>query len=219
MKHINTEQTPISEKNTNQIPLFGNEEHMFFSKEEMSLFLKDDFKTILLQMDNGMPYLNYEVSKKVFESVVGNNYSIELLSYEFMPEFDVFMVHARFTLVRGDKKICKDVIGCEKAIRNKETNEISNFHNLPKSAVKDAFKKFLNDYIGIGSAQYMAAKREYEERAKKSKQNAQYNYQQDGQVYHCTDCKASITPKIYAYSVNYHSEKRPLCPNCQKKYQ
>ena len=192
--------------------------HTFFTTEEMATFLKDDYKTILLYMDNGMPYLDYVVSKKVFESIVGGNYSLEILSKEFLHEFDTYMVHVRFTMTRGDKTVSKDVIGCEKAKRNKD-NEIVNFHNLPKSAVKDAFKKFLNDYIGIGASQYMAAKKEYEENAKRSKGGYNNNYSQNtNQVYTCSDCNVQITPKIYTYSVNYHQQKRPLCTNCQKKY-
>lgn len=208
-----------SSKQKAQSYICGDEKNMFFTHQEMIAFLREDYENIILKMTNNMPYINYEVAKNVFEGVIGNNYSLEILSYEFIPEFDTFMVHVRFTLVRDDKKIIKDVIGCETATRSTVTNEIQNFHNLPKSAVKDAFKKFLSDYIGIGSIQYMKEKRAYEEQVKLAKLNKQNNVQvNNGQVYNCSDCNAVISPKVHAYSVNYHSQKRPLCPNCQKKY-
>lgn len=214
--------------------LSESSQHMFFTKEEMDFFLKKDFKNIILYKNNGVPYLNYDVSKKIFETVLGNNYSLEIMSYEYVPEFETLMVHVRFTLIRGDKKIIKDVIGCEKAIKSKSTNEIQNFQDLSKSAVKDAYKKFLNDYIGIGSYQFSKAKEEYAKGNKgfnnsynnsynsnnnnSNNNNSNNNASSSNQSYACSDCKAPITQKIYSYSVNYHSEKRPLCPNCQKKY-
>lgn len=210
---------PISSKDSSKKTHEYCEEHAFFTKNEMSTFLKE-YDTIILYMDNGMPYINYDTAKMVFESVVGNNYSLEILSHEFISEFDTYMVHVRISLTRGDKKIFKDVIGCEKAKRKKENNEIVNFDNLPKSAVKDAFKKFLSDYIGIGSAQYSAAKKANDERNKnkaKNMNNSKNNIS-NNQEYKCSDCGVSIQPNVYNFSVNYHNEKRPLCTTCQKKY-
>lgn len=192
------------------------EEHAFFTKAEMAVFLRE-YDTIILYMDNGMPYINYDTAKNVFESVVGNNYSLEILSHEFISEHDTYMVHVRISLTRGEKKIFKDVIGCEKAKRKKDTNEIVNFDNLPKSAVKDAFKKFLSDYIGIGSSQYSAAKKANDERNKNKTRN-NTNNTTNNQTYTCSDCGVAIQHNVYNFSVNYHSEKRPLCTSCQKKY-
>lgn len=200
-----------SQKNTHAY----SEEHAFFTKTEMATFLRE-YDTIILYMDNGMPYINYDTAKTVFESVVGNNYSLEILSHEFISEHDTYMVHVRISLTRGDKKIFKDVIGCEKAKRKKDTNEIVNFDNLPKSAVKDAFKKFLSDYIGIGSSQYSAAKKANDEKNKNKARNNNNNT--NNQIHKCSDCGVSIQPNVYNFSVNYHSEKRPLCTSCQKKY-
>lgn len=193
------------------------EENMFFTKKEMNFLYKSDFKNIILQMDNGVPYLSYDVAKKIFEVVVGCNYSVEILSYEYIPEFETLMVHVRFTMVRGDKKIIKDVLGTEKASRSKSTNEIMNFHDLSKSAVKDAYKKFLCDYIGIGSTQFAKAKEEYSI-AQKNKYNKNNTTNDSKESYVCSDCNAPINSKVYNYSINYHSQKRALCPNCQKKY-
>lgn len=195
--------------------------YKFFTNDEMKIFMQE-YKTIILYMDTGMPYINYDTAKTVFESVVGNNYSLEILSYEYVSEFETFMAHVRITLVRGDMKISKDVIGCERAKRKKDSDEIMNFDNLPKSAVKDAFKKFLSDYIGIGSKQYTVAKKEYEAaysaRRKGYQSSGNNQNTSDNQSYNCSDCSAVINQKVYNYSVNYHSEKRALCPNCQKKY-
>lgn len=199
----------------------SSEENMFFTKKEMNFFYKSDFKNIILHMDNGVPYLNYDVAKKIFEVVVGCNYSDEVLSYEYVPEFETLIVHVRFTLVRGDKKIIKDVLGTEKGSRSRTTNEIMNFHDLYKSAVKDAYKKFLCDYIGIGSIQFAKAKEEYAatQKNKYNKNSSKNNANNDSnETYACSDCNAPINAKVYQYSVNYHSQKRALCPNCQKKY-
>lgn len=200
----------------------SSEEHMFFTKEEMKFLTRSDIKNIILHMNNGVPYLNYDVAKRMFEAIVGCNYSDEILSYEYIPEFETLLVHVRFTLVRGEKKIIKDVLGAEKATRSKSTNEVMNFHDLSKSAVKDAYKKFLCDYIGIGSIQFAKAKEEYSlsQNNKYNKNNQKNNFTNDSnESYTCSDCSAPINAKIYNYSVNYHSQKRALCPNCQKKYQ
>lgn len=199
----------------------SSEENMFFTKKEMGFLYKSDFKNIILHMDNGVPYMNYDIAKRIFEVVVGCNYSEEILSYEYIPEFETLMVHVRFTLVRGDKKIIKDVLGTEKASRSKSTNEIMNFHDLSKSAVKDAYKKFLCDYIGIGSIQFAKAKEEYAlaQKNKYNRNSSKNNANNDSnETYACSDCNAPISAKVYQYSVNYHSQKRALCPNCQKKY-
>lgn len=198
-----------------------SEKYMFFSKAEIGVFLKR-YQDIILYMDNGTPYINYNVAKNVFESVVGYNYSLEILSYEYIHEFETFLTHVRITLCRDDKKIVKDVIGCEKAKHKKDSNDISNFENLSKSAVKDAFKKFLSDYIGIGAAQFAEAKASFAANNKsfRGNNNNGSNTTQGNrtQSYKCTDCGAAINQKIYDYSVTYHKEKRALCPNCQKKY-
>lgn len=214
-----SQQKSMTSHNSQKITHEYCEEHAFFTKSEMGVFLKD-YDSIILYMDNGMPYINYDVAKKVFESVVGNNYSLEILSHEFISEFDTYMVHVRISLTRGDKKIFKDVIGCEKAKKKKDSDEIVNFDNLPKSAVKDAFKKFLSDYIGIGSKQYAIAKKLNDERNKNKAKNANNyaNNNSNNQTYNCSDCGSSIQYNVYNYSVNYHSEKRPLCTSCQKKY-
>lgn len=199
----------------------SSEENMFFTKKELNFLYKSDFNNIILHMDNGVPYLNYDVAKRVFEVVVGCNYSDEILSYEYIPEFETLLVHVRFTLVRGDKKIVKDVLGAEKATRSKSTNEIMNFHDLSKSAVKDAYKKFLCDYLGIGSIQFAKAKEDYalSQKNKFNKNYSKNNTSADSnESYTCSDCSAPINAKVYNYSVNYHSQKRALCPNCQKKY-
>lgn len=208
---------PTTNSAMNRTPL---EKYMFFTMDEISIFLKQ-YKDIILYMKNGTPYINYHVAKNVFESVVGYNYSLEILSYEYIHEFETFLTHVRITLCRDDKKIVKDVIGCAKAIHKKDSDEVSNFDDLSKSAVKDAFKKFLSDYIGIGAVQFAEAKAEYAlkfDSLNKNKTNAQKNNSISGQSYVCGDCGVSINQKIYDYSVTYHKEKRALCPNCQKKY-
>ena len=196
---------------------YDTEKYKFFTSSEIAIFEQDNIENIILKMDNGMPFLNYEVSKRIFESVVGGNYNLEIVSFEYVAEFETFTAHTRFTLERDNKKIVRDVIGCEKISKNQVTNEPFNFHNLPKSAVKDAFKKFLNDYMGIGAIQYAKAKKEYEDMIKKEKLK-KLNNNSTGESYFCSDCNTPISPKVYTYSVNYHSEKRPLCPTCQKKY-
>lgn len=211
-----TEKTDDTKDLLNQSASSNFEKYSFFSKEEIAVFLSE-YSTIILHMDNGTPYINYDTAKTVFESVVGGNYSLEILSHEFIPEQEVYMVHVRFTLVRGDKKISREVIGCEKAKKSKDTGEIVKFENLAKSAVKDAFKKFLSDYIGIGSHQFSIAKKAHEEKFK-NKSNTNQNIQNDNKIYNCEDCGATINSKVYNFSKLYHSEKRPLCTVCQKKY-
>lgn len=219
---MNNNQNQHDKESTSLFDLdIASEENMFFTKKEMKFLTRSDIKNIILTMDNGVPYLNYDVAKRIFETIVGCNYSEEILSYEYVPEFETLMVHVRFTLVRGDKKIVKDVLGSEKASRSTKTNEIMNFHDLSKSAVKDAYKKFLCDYIGIGSIQFAKAKEEYslKQKGKYNKNYSKDNNQSDSnESYSCSDCNAPISSKVYTYSVNYHSQKRALCPNCQKKY-
>lgn len=212
-----------------------DENEMLFTHEEMN-FLRSNFENIVLTMDNGMPFINYEVAKSVFEKVVGNNYNIEILHYEYMENLETFLAHVRITISRRGKTVKKEVIGCEKAKKKKNSQDILNFDNLPKSAVKDAIKKFLSDYIGIGSTQYNIAKKAYEAKNKNNynnnynnsynnnnnNNNTNTNGQQNANTeYKCSepDCGRVISEKVYNWSKNYHSQKRPLCPNCQKKYQ
>lgn len=221
---MSTDNNQVSRDIIKQSVSSNFEKYSFFSKEEINIFL-NDYSTIILHMDNGTPYINYDTAKTVFESVVGGNYSLEILSHDFIAEQEVYMVHVRFTLVRDDKKIVREVIGCEKAKKSKDTGDIVKFENLAKSAVKDAFKKFLSDYIGIGSHQFLAAKKAFDVK-NKNKYNQNYSNSNtnsnansnDNATYKCADCGANINAKVYNFSVNYHSEKRPLCTVCQKKY-
>lgn len=196
------------------------EKHAFFTKEEISVFLRR-YKDIILYRDDGAPYISYNIAKKVFESVVGYNYNLEILSFEYIHEFETYSVHLRITLCRDDKKIIKDVIGCSTATHKKGTNEVSNFKDLSKSAVKDGFRKFLSDYIGIGAEQFTEEKTIFENNKKAEKNKYSKNNQNNttpGAALSCSDCGASINQKIYDYSTLYHVEKRALCPTCQKKY-
>lgn len=208
---------PTTNSTLTKAPL---EKYMFFTKDEISIFLRK-YQDIILYMKDGTPYINYHIAKNVFESVVGYNYSLEILSYEYIHEFETFLTHVRITLCRDDKKIIKDVIGSTKAIHKKNSDEISNFEDLSKSSVKDAFKKFLSDYIGIGAVQFAEAKAAHALKTSQYNNNKisnQNNSVANGQSYTCGDCGVAINNKIYEYSTTYHKEKRALCPNCQKKY-
>lgn len=216
---MNTNES-TTQKATNQsyntsVKISFPDEEKFFTKEEMA-FLTTNYNDMISFMDNGMPFVNYNTAKTVFETVMGNNYNLEILSYEYLKDYNVFLVHLRISLFRRGKTVIKDVIGSETCKKKKDSDELLNFENLCKSAVKDGFKKFLTDYIGIGSTLYHAEKKKYEASFKNKK-----SYSSMPNVpssYSCSDCGTNIDQKVHYYSTTVHPQKRPLCQTCQSKY-
>lgn len=194
-----------------------NEKFSFFSKEELKYFSKNFKNIILFKSDSKTPYINYNVAKRVFENVVGSNYDLEIISFEFIEEFETFLVHLRIRLTRGDKVIFKDVIGSEKCARSKVDNNIINFKDIQKSAVKNGFKKFLSDYIGIGANQYAKAKENFYLENKQTAYSKKNNNHIPDNKYTCTKCGATIDYNTYMYSTTRHFTKKALCRNCQVK--
>lgn len=199
----------------NDITALNDDSNKFFSTEEMEYF-SQDIPNIVSYMKSGMPFINYNIAKKHFENVIGSNYSIEVLNYEYIETFETFLVHLRITIYRKGKKIFKDVLGTETASHKKDSEEIINFKNLPKSAIKNGFKKFLTDYLGIGAMQYMSAKAKYEQECTSKDKNVSNPATQE--LLKCEDCGTTIDSKVHFYSTTIHTEHRPLCQKCQFNY-
>ena len=190
----------------------------FFTKEEMKKFLFTE-ENLILYKTNGVPYINYDLAKPIFDQAVGGNYNIILVNSEFISEFETQIIQLRITLTRGNKIITRDVIGTATPQHDKETKEISNYEDLCKIAYRNAMSKFFCDSIGIGAKQLAEAKKIYADRYKNKNstpvnQNTNQNIPQNTNQSANQNLSVNTQPVIQNAQVSNSNNNQYTCEDC-----